>query len=531
MGRAGRRGGLWAGVLAAVGLVVGSAAPAWGQASGQGQANGNQPASPPRERGNSAAAVAAEHGRPIQGRYIVSFEKGTGGDDVRSARDEARAQGAEIHFEYTRAFNGFAATLPEQALQGLQRNPRIDFIEPDSIVTASETQLGATWGLDRIDQRALPLATSYTYNATGAGVKAYIVDTGIRSTHVDFGGRVAPTGYTAIADGQGTQDCNGHGTHVAGTVGGTSVGVAKQVQLVAVRVLGCDGSGTTSGIIAGIDWITADHAAGQPAVANLSLGGSASTALDTAVKNSIVDGVTYAIAAGNDNANACYYSPARVGTAITVGATTVQDGRSSFSNYGTCLDIFAPGTSISSAWYTADNAGATISGTSMATPHVAGVAALYLQSNRAATPAAVRDAIVNSATPSAVLDAGLGSPNRLLYSLFGPPPAPPAPPSCALPESYPGSLAGPADYDYHPRGTYFYAAAGTHRGCLRNGPAGTDFDLYLMKWTGSYWAVVAQGITTTSNEDITYSGAAGYYMWRVESYSGSGSYTVSFKRP
>jgi subtilisin family serine protease len=509
--------------LAGLVLVVGTAGAAAAQS-----ANSQQPPAPPRERGNAPSVLGVERGRPVQGRYIVVFRKGVSPADVRSARDEARGRGAQVHHDYQHALAGFAATLPAQALDGLSRNPRVEFIEQDAVVTATDTQTGATWGLDRIDQRALPLGQAYTYNATGAGVKAYIVDTGIRTTHAEFGGR-AGGGYTAVADGRGVQDCNGHGTHVAGTVGGTTSGVAKRASLVPVRVLDCAGAGTSSGVVAGIDWITADHGAGQPAVANLSLGGPASQAIDTAVANSILDGVTYAVAAGNDNVDACTVSPARVANAITVGATTSADARSSFSNYGTCLDLFAPGSSITSASYTADTASAIMSGTSMATPHAAGVAALYLQGSPSATPATVRNAIVNSTTANAVSGAGTGSPNRLLYSLFGATP-PPATTGCTLPESYNGSLAGTGSAAYQPNGTYYYAAAGTHTGCLR-GPSGADFDLYLLRWNGSSWATVAQGTKAGSAEDVSYNGTAGYYTWRVESYSGSGSYTFGLRRP
>lgn len=241
---------------------------------------------------------------------------------------------------------------------------------------------------------------------------AYIVDTGILYSHSEFGGR-ASFGFDAFG-GNGA-DCHGHGTHVSGTVGGSTYGVAKNVALVAVRVLDCSGSGTTSGVIAGVDWVKAHHTASS--VANMSLGGGASTALDTAVANSIASGVTYAIAAGNSNRDACKFSPARVASAITVGATTSTDARASYSNYGSCLDLFAPGSSITSSWNSSSTATNTISGTSMATPHVAGVAALYLEAHPGATPLAVRNAIVGGATPNKVTSAGRNSPNLLLYSL------------------------------------------------------------------------------------------------------------------
>jgi subtilisin family serine protease len=476
--------------------------------------------------------LGANNPSAIEGRYIVVFDKEAPAGTERSARENARGRGATIHFNYNHALRGFAATLSPSAVEALRNNPNVSYVEADTEVRAFPTQSPATWGLDRIDQRNRPLTNSYTYQATGSGVSAYIIDTGIRLTHNEFGGR-AVSGFDAI-DGGSADDCNGHGTHVAGTVGGTTYGVAKAVRLVAVRVLNCQGSGTTSQVVAGIDWVTGNHLAGQPAVANMSLGGSANTSIDNAVVNSINDGVTYAVAAGNSSVNACSSSPARVGAAVTVGSTTSSDTRSSFSNYGSCLDIFAPGSSITSAWHTSNLATNTISGTSMATPHVAGVGALYLEDSPSASPTTVRDAIVNSATTGVVGNAGSGSPNRLLYSLLtsSPPPPPPPPPGdCSLAETYSGSLSGAGDYDHHPNGTYFYTSlSGTHRGCLR-GPSGADFDLYLYKWAGFYWANVARSESATSTEDIIYSGTAGYYLWRVYSFSGSGSYTFGMQRP
>ncbi len=329
------------------------------------------------------------------------------------AEEMAANYRGKIKHVYKHALNGFAIEMSEADAETLSQDFRVKFVEEDGVMSVDVTQTNPPWGLDRIDQRNRPLNGTYVYNWTGSGVRVYVIDTGIRTAHTQFGGRAS---NVFDAFGGNGQDCHGHGTHVSGTVGGSTYGVAKSSLLRGVRVLDCNGSGPTSGVIAGVDWVRNNHIA--PAVANMSLGGGASTSLDTAVNSLHNANVTIAVAAGNSNTNACNSSPARAANAITTGSTTSSDARSSFSNFGTCLDLFAPGSSILSAWATSNTATATLSGTSMASPHVAGVAALYKQANPSASSTTIRNAIVNNATTGVVSNAGTGSPNRLLYSRF-----------------------------------------------------------------------------------------------------------------
>ena len=366
----------------------------------------------------AAPTSAAE---PTASPYIVVFQ-----DSVERpqalAREHARTHRAEVAFTYSSALKGYAARLDRRAYADIVSDPRVAYVEPDGVVHTTDTQPNATWGLDRIDQANLPLNGNYSYMSTGAGVTAYIIDTGIDAGHVEFGDRAKP-GFDAITSNGTADDCNGHGTHVAGTMGGTTYGVAKQVSLVAVRVLGCSGSGTTSQVIAGVDWVTGNHQPGAPAVANMSLSSSGSRAMDNAVRSSIADGVTYAIAAGNGNVfgiaqDACKYSPSRVTEALTISATTASDGKASFANYGNCVDWFAPGMNITSAANgPSNNETAVKSGTSMAAPHTAGVAALYLQGQAAASPATVRAALFALTTKDVVTGSSTAN-DHLLFTSY-----------------------------------------------------------------------------------------------------------------
>jgi len=581
----------------------------------------------------AAAASAA----PIPNQYIVTLKKPLDGTALSSLPVAQQATsllslvgGGQVLNVYESALRGFAVRLSPVQAQLLALNPLVAAIEQDQTMQAVATQSGATWGLDRSDQRNRPMDGQYIYpDNAGQGVHVYVIDTGLNANHSEFTGRVGAgrnfVGTTSLfstsaPDPANWADCNGHGTHVSGTATGTVYGVAKKATIHGIRVLDCQGSGANSGVIAGVDYVTQN--AVRPAVANMSLGGGNSAALDTAVKNSIASGIAYAVAAGNDSANACTGSPNKLPEAITVGATTNTDAMASYSNFGTCLDIFGPGSSITSANYNNNTGTSVLSGTSMASPHVAGAAALVLARNTSATPQLIRDTLVAEATPNVLTGIKTGSPNKLLFVTNtgggGGTPGVDNPPvagftvSCTnLVCSFNGSSStddkGIASYawtfgdttggsgatvskTYAAAGTYsvtltvtdttsqtnarsqsvtvtaaptggnspcadcstktgsltnggtaydpssggFASNGGAFKGYLR-GPAGTDFDLFLEKLTsgflGTSWSIVGRGETTGSSEDVTYTGTAGTYRWRLRSYSGAGSYTFYVKNP
>lgn len=477
------------------------------------------------------------------------------GSNLKGIRERAayHARLASLHGgRIQHVFQGLAARLSAAELALLRRHPDISYIEEDGIVNGTLTQSSPTWGIDRIDQSNLPLDSKYTYAYTGSGVNVYVIDSGIRISHSDFEGR-ASNAFSAIGQNDFT-DCAGHGTHVAGTIGSKTYGVAKKARLYAVRVLDCSNSGSASGLISGIDWVRGN--AQRPAVASMSIGGGVYTALDQAIANLVTSGVTAVVAGGNDNSNSCNFSPARSPSAITVGATTQNDQKASFSNWGTCLDIFAPGESITSLGIKSDTATDVMSGTSMATPHVSGVVAQYLEKNPRATPAEVTQYLISIAVANKIQSPGTGSPNKLLQTVPGsfsptptsspaptttqspqptqapvpPIPSPPAqPPSapCSGCTKYSGQLKFPGDFSVQPSGTYFQTIVqGTHRAWLIEKTPSVDFKISLLQVVNNAWAVVASGTSNDNGGTLSYDGQPGVYYYRITSVSGAGDFDV-----
>jgi subtilisin family serine protease len=455
--------------------------------------------------------LGANNPTAIKDSYIVVYNDVSTQSVDALTSDLSAKYDAKVDFTYRHALKGFAGTLSERAARRLAAEPGVAYVQQNGTVQATGTQPNPpSWGLDRIDQRNLPLDSTYTYPNDGTGVTAYIIDTGIRTTHSDFGGRAS--WGTNTVDTNNT-DCNGHGTHVAGTVGGTAHGVAKGVRLIAVKVLNCQGSGSFAGVAAGIDWVTGHHTSG-PAVANMSLGGQGSdTTGENAVRNSIADGVTYAIASGNSNANACNFTPARVAEAITVNASTNTDARASFSNWGTCTDLFAPGQNITSAWMTNDTATNTISGTSMAAPHVAGGAAVLLGATPSLTPAQVANAMVANSTLNKITSPGTGSPNRLLYVNTGDPG--PGNPSVTPPGNQTGTVGTATSLQLKASGgapPYTWSATGLPPGLTLAAPTGLI--------SGTPTTAGAYTVTATATDTASKS-ASTTFTWTVNPPGGS----------
>lgn len=449
----------------------------------------------------------------LQDSYIVVFKDEVPESEIdgESERMCGKSQ-VKKELTYKYAIKGFSTRLTATAIEEFRRNPNVKYIEQNQVIQLVATQTGATWGLDRIDQANLPLSTTYVYNTTGSTVDAYIFDTGVRSDHAEFGGRVTG-GFSAIAAEPTPEDGNGHGTHVAGTVGGTTYGVAKSVNIIPVKVLSATGSGTNAGVIAGLDW-AAQHHTTRPAVGNMSLGGGISTALDDAVRRCVTDGIVMAVAAGNSNLDASTASPARVQQAITVGSTTSADAKSSFSNFGSIVDIHAPGSLITSAWFTSSTALNTISGTSMATPHVAGAAALYLEYAPGSTPAQVETALKQFSAVGRITGLPAGTVNNLLQINFGTVPTLPAPSVPVL--SSPANAA--TNQSVAP--TLSWAAA----------TAATSYNLeYSTSSTFAANVNSITGITTTSRAISGLANSTTYY-WRVSATNATGTSAWSAAR-
>ena len=460
--------------------------------------------------------------RPVPNNYIVVV----GQDSDESKTDPGTTidrlntdHPGNIRKIYTSAIYGYSVEMTEAQAEQLSNDPRVKYVEEDSYVSAAEVQNNPGWGLDRIDQHAMPFDMAYNFNALGSGVNVYILDSGILPTHVDLQARVL-MGYDAVRGSTPTNQCNGHGTGVAGVAGGSTFGVAKNATLYDVRVLPCTGYGTVSDVISGIDWVTR-HAI-HPAVANMSLQTTFSPSMNDAVSASISSGVTYVVAAGNNTEDACRWSPSSVRGAIVVGATNSTDTRVGWSNFGACVDIFAPGEGVATIWNTSDTTTTYSSGTSFASPFVAGIAALYLESNPGASPSEAEYALTSAATANMVSDPGMGSPNLLAYSIFSAPPPPTGCPGTL----YSGSLDGAGSSSYQSSSLGFSSGTGAFSGTVTS-ESGTTFGLSLEKKAKNRWSAIA---TSTSGQ-LTYRGKSGTYRWKISGISSGGSYELCAATP
>jgi len=461
--------------------------------------------------------------RPIADQFIVVLNDGTENikfDPDAVISDLNRRFPGTIGKVYSSALNGYSVQMNPVRAQALSDDPLVKYVEEDSYVSETDVETNPGWGLDRLDQRFIPFDFTYNFTGRGTGVNIYILDSGILSTHVELQGRVV-SAYDAVHGQTGSQ-CNGHGTTVAGVAGSTTFGVAKNSMLQDVRILPCTGYGSVSDLISGVDWVTR-HAV-RPAVANMSVQTTYSKSLNDSVSSSIASGVIYVVSAGNNSGDACGYSPSAISEAIVVGSTNSTDTRVSWSNTGTCVDLFAPGEGVSTISNETDTTTTYASGTSYSSPYVAGIAALYLEQHPAATPAEVSVAITSLATTGVVIDAGIGSPNLLAYSLL---PSPPPVPSSCEGTAYSGMLPGSGWSDYQSSLSGFNGGSGVYAANLSM-PPGAVFSLSLEKQSRGRWAVAA---SSSTGGPIRYRGKSGTYRWRVADVSGSGNYDLCASTP